>query len=119
MKTLKLNHELAQLEDKLPAMRNYNVLVREWQDEIIFLHKIASGSADKSYGIHVARLAGVPAEILDRAKEVLAELETHPVDTKPRPAAGRQRRRSPTVQPSLFADLEVSETARNPEGTDA
>src|SRR5262249_19675174 len=52
-------HELAQLADKLPGLRNFNVLVREWQDEIVFLHKIAAGSADKSYGIHVARLAGV------------------------------------------------------------
>src|SRR6202040_1478843 len=46
-------HELAQLADKLPGLRNYNVLVREWEDDIIFLHKIAPGSADKSYGIHV------------------------------------------------------------------
>jgi len=51
-------HELAQLAERLSALRNYNVLVREWQDEIVFLHKIAPGSADKSYGIHVARLAG-------------------------------------------------------------
>src|SRR5262249_3593409 len=47
-------HELAQLADKLPGLRNYNVLVREWQDEIIFLHKMAPGSADRSYGIYVA-----------------------------------------------------------------
>src|SRR5262249_23462077 len=52
-------HELAQLADKLPGLRNYNVLVREWQEKIVFLHKIAAGSADKSYGIHVAQLAGV------------------------------------------------------------
>src|SRR5262249_42361348 len=51
-------HELAQLAGKLPLLRNYNVLVREWQDEVVFLHKIAPGSTDKSYGIHVARLAG-------------------------------------------------------------
>jgi len=95
-------HELAQLAGKLPGLRNWNVLVREWQDEIIFLHKIAPGSADKSYGIHVARLAGVPEEVLTRAKEVLAELEAHPVDTKPTP--GRRRRREAPAQPSLFAD---------------
>ena len=51
------------------------MLVHEWQDDIVFLHKIAPGSADKSYGIHVAQLAGVPAEVLDRACAVLAELE--------------------------------------------
>src|SRR5207248_5971877 len=60
-------HELAQLAETLPNLRNCNVLVREWQDDIVFLHKIAAGSADKSYGIHVARLAGIPADVLDRA----------------------------------------------------
>jgi DNA mismatch repair protein MutS len=96
-------HELAQLADKLPGLRNYNVVVREWQDEIVFLHKIAAGSADKSYGIHVARLAGVPAEVLGRAREVLAELESHPMALRERPTApGRRRRRQPDGQPTLF-----------------
>ncbi len=96
-------HELAQLAGKLPGLRNYNVVVREWQDEIVFLHKIAAGSADKSYGIHVARLAGVPEEVLGRAKEVLAELESHPMALRERPTApGRRRRREPDTQPSLF-----------------
>ena len=49
--------------------------VREWQDEVVFLHKIVDGAADKSYGIHVARLAGVPREVLERAKQILARLE--------------------------------------------
>jgi DNA mismatch repair protein MutS len=100
-------HELAQLAGKLPGLRNFNVLVREWQDEIVFLHKIAPGSADKSYGIHVAQLAGVPREVLDRAKEVLAELEAHPVQTRPRPRS--RRRAGEAAQPSLFADLEPPE----------
>jgi DNA mismatch repair protein MutS len=94
-------HELAQLAEKLPLLRNYNVLVREWQDEIIFLHKIAPGSADKSYGIHVARLAGVPKEVWERAKEVLRELEAHPVDAKERRSSRRPQRSRPE-QPSLF-----------------
>jgi DNA mismatch repair protein MutS len=68
-------HELARLADRLEGVRNYNVLVREGPEDIVFLHKIAPGSADKSYGIHVARLAGVPREVLDRAEEVLAGLE--------------------------------------------
>src|SRR5207245_9185999 len=68
-------HELAQLAETLPGLRNHNVLVREYEDDVVFLHKIAAGSADKSYGIHVARLAGVPPEVLQRAKVVLAELE--------------------------------------------
>jgi len=96
-------HELAQLTDRLPGLRNYNVVVRDWQGEIVFLHKIAAGSADKSYGIHVARLAGVPAEVLGRAREVLAELESHPMALGERPTApGRRRRREPEPQPSLF-----------------
>jgi DNA mismatch repair protein MutS len=54
---------------------NFNVAVREWNDQIIFLRKIIPGGADKSYGIQVARLAGLPKEILDRAKEILSHLE--------------------------------------------
>jgi DNA mismatch repair protein MutS len=103
-------HELAQLAEKLPGLRNYNVLVREWQDEIIFLHKIAAGSADKSYGIHVARLAGIPDEVLERAGAVMAELEAHHRLEAHRIRPSR-RRREPQAQPSLFADLE-GESAR-------
>jgi DNA mismatch repair protein MutS len=99
-------HELAQLAGQLPGLRNYNVLVREWQDQIIFLHKIAPGSADKSYGIHVARLAGVPEEVLDRANPVLGELESHPLEAKERPGPGRRRRRECPPQPTLFGDVE-------------
>jgi DNA mismatch repair protein MutS len=78
-------HELARLADKLPALRNYNVLVQEGPDDIVFLHKIAPGSADRSYGIHVARLAGVPREVLDRAEQVLGELEGRPLEGEGRP----------------------------------
>src|SRR5207248_506593 len=94
----------AQLSEKLPALRNYNVLVKEWRDEIVFVHKIAAGSADKSYGIHVARLAGVPKMVLNRAQEVLTELETRHLDTKER--SGRRRRREVSPQPGLFTELE-------------
>jgi DNA mismatch repair protein MutS len=99
-------HELAQLAEQLPGLRNYNVLVREWQDEIVFLHKIAPGGADKSYGIHVARLAGVPEEVLERARQVLTELEAHHLEAQDRPGTGRVRRRFRTVQPSLFGRFE-------------
>jgi DNA mismatch repair protein MutS len=68
-------HELARLVERLKGGRNYNVLVREGNGDIVFLHKIAAGSADRSYGIHVARLAGVPHEVLERAEQVLGELE--------------------------------------------
>jgi DNA mismatch repair protein MutS len=99
-------HELAQLAETLTGLRNYNVLVREWQEEVVFLHQIAPGSADKSYGIHVARLAGIPADVLERAGDVLADLESHHVETKRRPAAGRRRRReSEEQQSNLFGSL--------------
>jgi DNA mismatch repair protein MutS len=73
-------HELAELARTLPGLRNYNVLVQEGADDIVFLHKIAPGSAGRSYGIHVARLAGVPREVLDRAEQVLGELEGRSAD---------------------------------------
>ena len=68
-------HELTDLADLYDGINNLNVAVREWRDEIAFLHKIAPGAADKSYGIHVARLAGVPKEVVERAREILAGLE--------------------------------------------
>jgi DNA mismatch repair protein MutS len=102
-------HELAQLAETLPGLRNYNVLVREWQEDIVFLHKIAAGSADKSYGIHVARLAGIPGDVLDRAKQVLAELEAHHLD-KELPQPGRKKkRRASDSQADLFAAIEAEE----------
>jgi DNA mismatch repair protein MutS len=68
-------HELAQLAESLSHLRNYNVQVRELDADVIFLHKIAPGNAERSYGIHVAKLAGVPKPILERAAGILAELE--------------------------------------------
>src|SRR5205085_12688738 len=79
-------HELAELAERLPGLRNYNALVHEAADGIIFLHRMAPGSADKSYGIHVAQRAGVPAEVLARAREVLAELEAHHLKASESPA---------------------------------
>ena len=69
-------HELIKLAEDRKGVCNLNVAVREWNEQIIFLRKIIPGGADKSYGIQVARLAGLPKEILDRAKEVLAHLES-------------------------------------------
>jgi len=68
-------HELTKLAAERKGVGNFNVAVREWNDQIIFLRKIIPGGADKSYGIQVARLAGLPKEILDRAKEILSHLE--------------------------------------------
>jgi DNA mismatch repair protein MutS len=68
-------HELTKLAEERGGVCNFNVAVREWNEQIIFLRKIIPGGADKSYGIQVARLAGLPKEILDRAKDILAHLE--------------------------------------------
>ena len=68
-------HELTDLSKSRQAVQNYNIAVREWNDQIIFLRKIVAGTADKSYGIQVARLAGLPSEIIQRAKDILDHLE--------------------------------------------
>jgi DNA mismatch repair protein MutS len=68
-------HELTELAGRLPRLKNFNVAVREWHDQIVFLRRIVAGGTDKSYGIHVARLAGVPKAVLERAKVILGNLE--------------------------------------------
>jgi len=68
-------HELTELSARLPRIKNFNVAVREWHEQIVFLRKIVEGGTDKSYGIQVARLAGVPKEVLERAKQILGNLE--------------------------------------------
>jgi DNA mismatch repair protein MutS len=68
-------HELTELAGRLPRLKNFNVAVREWRDSIVFLRRIVEGGTDKSYGIHVARLAGVPKAVLERAKVILGNLE--------------------------------------------
>lgn len=68
-------HELTQLAELLPGVRNYNVAVSEADNTVVFLHKIIAGGADKSYGIHVAQLAGLPSPVIGRANEIMMELE--------------------------------------------
>lgn len=70
-------HELTSLEEKLPGVKNFNVSVKEEGDKIVFLRKIVPGGADRSYGIHVAKLAGLPDIIINRANEILKKLETN------------------------------------------
>lgn len=83
-------NELTELGFVLEGVKNLNVSVREWGDEIIFLRKIEKGSADKSYGIHVARLAGLPHEVLEKAKAVLSNLERQEMSGKVIPMSGPQ-----------------------------
>jgi DNA mismatch repair protein MutS len=68
-------HEVTDLAKTRPRVANFNVAVKEWNDQIIFLRKVVAGAADKSYGIQVAKLAGIPRQIIDRAREILSTLE--------------------------------------------
>jgi len=90
-------HELTQLAELLPGVRNYNVAVSESDNKVVFLHKIVPGGADKSYGIHVAQLAGLPSPVIQRANEIMAELEK---------SSGRAMRINPHAaqQASLFPE---------------
>jgi DNA mismatch repair protein MutS len=92
-------HELTALAERLPRLRNVTVRVKEWKGEVIFLHEIAPGAADRSYGIQVARLAGLPPAVIARAKEVLRQIE----DTD---------RKSPVA--ALIDDLPLFAVARRP-----
>ena len=79
-------HELTDLADGVPGVVNAHVAVQEWKDDIVFLHKIKPGRSDRSYGIHVARLAGLPGSVIGRAKEILAALERDELARGGRPA---------------------------------
>ncbi len=95
-------HELTQLADLLPGIRNYNVAVSEADNKIIFLHKIIAGGADRSYGIHVAQLAGLPSPVIQRANEIMAELEkTSGRAVKIHPQAAQQAALFPETSPLL------------------
>ena len=80
-------HELSAMEDKLPNVKNYNIAVKKRGDQMIFLRKIVPGAADDSYGVEVAKLAGLPAPVINRAREILEELESQTPQTAQAPAA--------------------------------
>ena len=86
-------HELTDLELTRPGVLNLNVAVREWNDRIIFLRKIVPGRADQSYGIQVARLAGLPDSIISRAREILANLEKSELNTSGQPSLAKTARK--------------------------
>jgi DNA mismatch repair protein MutS len=99
-------HELTALAGTLPRVRNFHVAVKEWNDEIIFLHKVRPGGTDRSYGIQVARLAGLPPAVITRARAILAELESLPPASAPGEAIA-----SP---PSAHAQLGLFPPATDP-----
>ncbi len=84
-------HELTELELTLPGVKNYNVAVREWNDQVIFLRTVVRGGTDKSYGIQVARLAGLPRAVIERAKVILEELEAETLSPDGLPRFARPR----------------------------
>jgi DNA mismatch repair protein MutS len=95
-------HELTQLADLLPGVRNYNVAVSEADNKVVFLHKIIAGGADRSYGIHVAQLAGLPSPVIQRANEIMVELEkTSGRAVKINPHAAQQAALFPETNPLL------------------
>ncbi|MDY6990225.1 MAG: DNA mismatch repair protein MutS, partial [Thermodesulfobacteriota bacterium] len=98
-------HELTDLAVTKPRVKNYNVAVKEWNDEIIFLRRLVEGGTNRSYGIQVGRLAGIPAKVLDRAKEILKNIEAGEFDAIGVPYLGRSKRasdRAADVQLALF-----------------
>jgi len=97
-------HELTALAEEFPGVKNCNVSVKEWNDEVIFLHKIVPGGTDDSYGIYVAKLAGIPREVVTRSREILGRLEL----------SGNLQEKIRKVKPadgqlSLFADSGIRE----------
>jgi len=101
-------NELTELAIILEGAKNYNVSVKEWGDEIIFLRKVEEGSADKSYGIQVAQLAGLPSEVILRAKEVLTNLEKEELNETGEPKFASYKHKKGAVQLDLFGAREDS-----------
>ena len=93
-------HELTDLTMTMPGVKNYNIQVRENNDKIVFLRKIVEGAADKSYGIQVARLAGMPHDVVLRAKEILSNLEEGEFAETGQPKLARRRKRKPGDSPA-------------------
>ncbi len=98
-------HELTELENIYPDIKNYNVLVKEFNEEMIFLRKIERGGADQSYGIQVARLAGIPDRVIRRAKEILKNLEEHEISPQGLAKSLKRKLARSTPQMELFEVL--------------
>ncbi len=101
-------HELTDLALNLDGVKNYNIAVREWNDEIVFLYKLIHGGCDRSYGIQVAKLAGLPPMVINRAKEILSNLEANELDAQGTPALSHSVNSPPPEFPrqmSLFTPV--------------
>jgi DNA mismatch repair protein MutS len=115
-------HELGALKERLAALAPYTMRVKEWQNEVVFLHEVAPGAADRSYGIHVGQLAGLPPAVVARAEEVLAALEkgeqsgavTRLADDLPLFASSPARPAGGTAKP-VQSDVEAALASINPD----
>jgi DNA mismatch repair protein MutS len=101
-------HELTELPSVLPRCRNFNVAVSEEGDDIVFLHRVVPGGADRSYGVHVARLAGMPRPVVERARELLNQLETNGSDFRPAPSAQQLSFLDAPADPALEALRQIN-----------
>lgn len=111
-------HELMALSEERPGVKNYNVDVKEWNDEIIFLHKIVPGGTDDSYGIYVAKLAGIPKTVINRSKKILAKLEmksdiAHTVRSENNQSAQLSLFEESTLKPFRAEEKYVCDTIRS------
>ena len=97
-------HELTELSLTCKRVKNFNIAIKEWNDEIVFLRKVQEGAADKSFGIQVAKLAGLPPEIVQRAKEILSTLENNSIDLQGLPVLAGKREDPAILQLDLFKE---------------
>jgi len=107
-------HELTELARTCPRVKNFNFAVKEWQGDIIFLRSLVEGAASHSYGIHVARLAGLPAPVIARAKDILAQLEGAAAGREVLTPAATPAEQNEPVQMALFSsgDSKLREALR-------
>ncbi|MEN8223125.1 MAG: DNA mismatch repair protein MutS [Acidobacteriota bacterium] len=97
-------HELTELSDVLERVKNYHISVREWEDNVVFLHKIVPGATDQSFGIHVAKIAGIPQQVIERAKDILLNLEKKELDRMVKERISGKIELAPEKQKKLFPD---------------
>ena len=106
-------HELTDLEGQLPGVRNYNIAVKEWRGDIVFLRRLVPGPADRSYGIEVSQLAGVPQSVVKRAKAILGQLEEKSRGL--RQPAQKSNSRQQSLLPGIFDPPETPQCSESPE----
>jgi len=97
-------HELTELSDMLIGVKNYHIAVREWDDNVVFLHKIVPGATDQSFGIHVAKIAGIPEKVIERSKDILLNLEKRELDKMVKERISGKINLIPEKQKTLFPD---------------